>query len=151
MQVLQRHVNATLYFKKIHISQDLFSKSNQVFEIDIFFAGPAEGLERHPPLLLLLHRQQEEVPPPASLHAPLQEGRAVPHQPEDEEELPEVQVRAVPRSRDEARVGPDRGGEGEEVQVRPVKIPNQGFLRYQSNKNLPAKAEKKEKKREKVD
>ncbi len=75
----------------------------------------------------------------------------MPHQPEDEEELPEVQVRAVPRSRDEARVGPDRGGEGEEVQVRTVKIPNQGFFTIKAARVYPQKQKKMKKKREKVD
>ncbi len=63
----------------------------------------------------------------------------MPHQPEDEEELPEVQVRAVPRRRDEAGVGAHRGGEGEEVQVRTVDVPNQGFFTIKVAKVYPQK------------
>ena len=42
-------VNATLYFFKFHISQDLFSKSIKVFQIDIFFRRPSRGPWTAPP------------------------------------------------------------------------------------------------------
>ncbi len=64
--------------------------------------------------LLPAKRAESEVEAEEALR--LQEGRALPHQRKDKEELPEVPLRPLPGCRDEALLGADGGGEGQAIQ-----------------------------------